>query len=147
MYKFPIEFESSAFANGHFEKSWRIESRDRQALCAIPTEFGGAGGAFCPEDLFLHAIINCFIGTFKVYSRASKINFSDLNVKGRLSIDKDSYAKVMKKKCFLDINIDGVEKSDRIQTLVTKVLRDGYILNSVKTEIEYQLKINQTSES
>ena len=141
MDKLPLNFSSEATANGNFEHSWDIKSGALEAPCAIPSEFGGFGGGFAPEDLFLQALMNCFIGTFKVYAQASRINFSNVSVKGKVTVDKDATGKIFMKTVMLHIKIDGSDRPDRIQTIVAKSLRDGFILNSVKTEIFHTLKI------
>ena len=140
MTKLPIDFTSAAKVSPEFEKAWEISSGSNLASCAIPTEFGGLGGAFSPEDLFLQSLINCFIGTFKVIARASKINFSLLEVKGRLTVDKNE-GKVMMKNASLEIEISGADRPDRIENIVAKTFKDGFILNSVKTEITYSLRL------
>lgn len=89
----------------------------------------------------MQALMNCFIATFKVYSKASKVSFSSVSVKGLLIVDHDSSSKVTMKKAILEINLFGVDRPDRIETLVAKVFKDGFILNSVKTEIQHTLKI------
>lgn len=141
MVKLPVEFSSEASATNDFEKSWSITSSGSKTICSIPTEFGGMGGGFSPEDLFMQALMNCFIATFKVYSKASKVSFSSVSVKGLLIVDHDSSSKVTMKKAILEINLFGVDRPDRIETLVAKVFKDGFILNSVKTEIQHTLKI------
>jgi organic hydroperoxide reductase OsmC/OhrA len=142
MHKLPLIFYSKADANNDFEKPWLIQSGALQAECAIPTEFGGNGGGFSPEDLYLQALINCFIGTFKVYAKASRINFSNLSVTGELTVDQNQTRQVSMKKVILNIQIQGTDRPERIETIVAKTLRDGFILNSVKTEIEHKLEIS-----
>ena len=43
----------------------------------------------------------------------------------------------------LDILISDVDRPDRLEAVVAKVIRDGFILNSIKSEIGFDLK--QTS--
>lgn len=140
-----IVFQSEASASGDFEKPWAIRSGRQEGMCAIPAEFKGGGGGWSPEDLYLQSLINCFIGTFKVYARASRIIFKDLNVHGRLFVEKDESGKTMMKRCRLRIAIAGVERFDRVETLIAKVFKDGFILNSVKTEIGYELHVEGLS--
>ncbi len=142
MHKLPIDFKSQALATGHFEDSWSINSGPQKAKCAIPSEFGGNGAGFSPEDLFLQALINCFIGTFKVYAKASKVGFSNLSLKGILTVDQGPEKKIWMKSVLLEIQIDGVDRPDRIETIVSKTIKDGFILNSVKSEISYKLEVN-----
>ena len=83
--------------------------------------------------------MNCFDGTFKVYARMSKVAFSDLTVRGRLDLGKNEHGKTFMKKFQLYIQVHGVDRVDRAHTLVEKVLKDGFILNSIKSEIRYEL--------
>lgn len=145
MHKLPLEFSSEALASGDFDESWSVGSGSQQTSCAIPPEFGGSGNGSSPEDFFLQALMNCFVGTFKVYANASKISFSRVQVNGRLIVDQDSGRKVVMKTAILEINIYGVDRRDRAETIALKALRDGFILNSVKTEIQHSLHIFDSS--
>ena len=135
-------FSSEVSANGDFEKQWTIKSGPTAASCSIPPEFGGLGGGFSPEDLFLQSLMNCFDGTFKVYAKGSRISFSNLMVKGLLTVDKNPDGKVIMKSALLEIKVKGVDRAERVETIVEKTLRDGFILNSVKTEIHHTLEIS-----
>ncbi len=145
MLKLPVNFQSSATASGDPLEPWLIQSGAHSAMVSIPPEFGGQGGGFSPEDLFLQALINCFIGTFKVYAKGSKIYFTNLEVSGNLKIDLNSSGAVRMQTCDLKIDIFDVEKPDRVKALVEKVFRDGFILNSVKTEIHHSLVIHEVN--
>lgn len=138
----PITFKSSAAAAGDFDKPWLIRSGGEQALCAIPAEFSGSAGGFSPEDLYLQSLMNCFLGTFKVFAKTSRISFTGLNVEGDLVVDQDETKKTIMKSCHLNIEIQGADRPDRLETVVAKVFKDGFILNSVKTQITYGLTID-----
>lgn len=137
----PLDFISNAHANSEFQSTWTVESGNHQAACAIPSEFGGAGGGFSPEDLYLQSLMSCFIGTFKVYAKASRVSFSSLSIQGKLTVDQDQTKKTFMKSVFMNIRIQGADRPDRIETLVAKTMRDGFILNSVKSEIQYKLEM------
>lgn len=143
MIKLPVEFRSEAEASGNFEQPWQVKSGEGTASCAIPVEFGGKGGGFSPEDLFLQALMNCFVGTFKVYAKGSRVNFSRLLVKGALTVEQDSARQPVMKIAVLEIDLYGVDRPDRVSILVAKALREGFILNSVKTEIQHTLHIHE----
>lgn len=145
MYKLPIFFNSEAQAAGDFEKLWTTNSDNRVSDHSIPTEFGGAGGGFSPEDFFLQSVINCFIGTFKVVSKGSRLSFSNLTLNGRLTVDKGTDGRVFMKTIDLHIKIFDADRPDRVETIVNKVFRDGFIINSVKSEIKYELEILQST--
>lgn len=141
MQKLPLEFKSEAKADHLLERAWTVTSGSNETLCAIPQEFGGQGGGFSPEDLFLQAAINCFVGTFKVIAKLSKVSFEQVEVKGKLSVDKNAENKTVMKSVHLDIYISGVERPDRIESVVAKTIKDGFILNSIKSELTYSLKV------
>lgn len=45
-----------------------------------PVEFGGPGDAWSPEGLLVAAVADCFILTFRAIARASKLEWSGLEV-------------------------------------------------------------------
>jgi organic hydroperoxide reductase OsmC/OhrA len=139
MNNLPLEFFSEARAEQNFEQPWMISSGEMKSSCAIPAEFGGSGGGFSPEDLFLQAAINCFIGTFKVVAKLSKLNYSEVHVKGKLDVNKNDDGKIVMKSISLVIKISDVDRPERLESIVAKVMRDGFILNSVKSELSYKL--------
>jgi len=143
MVNLPIEFRSEIEASGVFDEAWKIRSAEQSSACSIPVEFGGHGGGFSPEDLFLHALINCFVGTFKVYAKGSRLQFSRIVVKGTLTVDQDDSRAVVMKRAFIEIDLFGVDRPDRVSLLINKVLREGFILNSVKTEIQHTLNLHE----
>ena len=123
MVQLPIDFESSAQSTSGTRSSWSVSSGAFHAECAVPAEFGGNGAGFSPEDFFAQALMNCFVGTFKVYSEASKVSFSDLTVRAKLTVDKNEQGQTVMSRCHLSIWIKGVAQPDRVQTLVTKTSR------------------------
>ena len=145
MANLPIEFKSDAKTDNKFDQCWEVTSGNFKAVCAIPTEFGGAGGGFSPEDLFLQSAINCFVGTFKVMAKLSKLYFGELEVKGNLVVDKNSVGKIVMKSIHLEITISQVDRFERAENIALKALKEGYILNSLKSEITHSLNIIQAS--
>ncbi len=139
MPSYPVEFFSEAKADQVFELPWSISSGDMNTLCSVPKDFGGSGGGFSPEDLFLQAVMNCFVGTFKVMAKLSKVTFTNVQVDGKLYVDKNNEGKVCMKAIHLAIGISGVDRPERLGNLVSKALREGFIINSVKSEILYSL--------
>ena len=143
MQQLPLNFQSTAQANHRFEEAWTIKSGEHSSSCAIPPEFGGQGGGFSPEDLFLQAAINCFVGTFKVVARLSKLSYSEVSVTGQLTVDKNESGKIVMKSVHLDISVKDADRPDRLENIVSKTIRDGFILNSIRSDLTYQLQ--QTS--
>lgn len=139
MITLPVVFSSQAQANAGIDSPWSIQSGEQSTACAIPLEFGGSGGGFSPEDLFAQALTNCFLATFKVYAHASKVNFKNIRVRSALTVDHGPQGRPVMSKCVLQIEVSGAERPDRVETLVSKALKSGFIINSVGTVIEHQL--------
>jgi organic hydroperoxide reductase OsmC/OhrA len=103
-------------------------------------EFEGAGGGLSPEDLFAQALTNCFVATFKVYAHHSRLNFKEVRVKSDLIVDLDDNKKPVMKKLVLRAVIVGADNPQKAQTLAERAMKQGFILNSVKTEIDFEIK-------
>ncbi len=84
------------------------------------------------------------MGTFKVVAKLSKITFEQLHVTGKLKVDKNAEGKTVMQKIDLDIVFSGVDRPERLDAIVAKTIRDGFILNSIKSEIEYTLRTDGT---
>lgn len=141
MFNLPIQFTSQATASKSFEEPWKLNSDKLHSICSIPKDFGGIGGELSPEDLYLQSVISCFIGTFKVLAKNSKLDFTSLDVTGRLYVDKNEYNKVIMKSIILKIALHNPDRTDRATSLVEKAIKTGFIINSVKTEILYDLEL------
>jgi organic hydroperoxide reductase OsmC/OhrA len=121
-----------------------MESQNLEVRCAIPPEFEGPGGAFSPEDLFAQALTNCFLATFKVYAEKSNIQFSHVAATSELIVDLDENKKPVMKKFILHAEISGCDNADITRRIAERAFASGFILNSVKTELQFNLTIANT---
>jgi organic hydroperoxide reductase OsmC/OhrA len=77
-----------------------------------------------------------------VYAEKSKINFAAIDAHSELIVDLDENKKPVMKKLFLKVKISGCENIERTKTIAKKAFDSGFILNSVKTEVEFELQVN-----
>jgi organic hydroperoxide reductase OsmC/OhrA len=147
MFKFPMNFTANAISNSDTTQTWKVSCNENVSHCAIPVEFGGPGGGFSPEDLYAQALTNCFVATFKVYAQASKLEFESINVKSDLTVDLNEQGKPVMKDFVLNVEITGAKNPQRIQTLAEKAFSSGFILNSVKTNLQLNLDIKPLAEN
>lgn len=140
--KLPLQFKAQSQSQAGIQTNWSIESYGHTALCAVPAEFGGPGGGFSPEDLFAQALTNCFVATFKVYAENSKLIFSDIKVKTDLTVAMNENKKVTMQKCHFNVNLHQTLQPEKAELLIKKAFESGFILNSVKTELSYELHIH-----
>lgn len=55
---------------------------------APPLDFGGPGDAWSPEHLLMAAVETCFLFTFRAIARASKVEFTSLELTGEGTVDR-----------------------------------------------------------
>ncbi len=141
MNQYPLVFKAEAHSISGVQSSWTMNSYSKETSCAIPPEFKGPGNGFSPEDLFAQALTNCLIGTFKVYAENSKLTFDQIKIQTELSVDTNESRKVCMKKCHLEIQLINPSSPEKALLLIKKSFESGFILNSVKTELTYNLVI------
>lgn len=142
MVEYPISFSADLQSGSSMSEPWSMCASGHRMSCSIPEEFQGSGGALSPEDLFLLALSNCFVATFKVYASASHLNYSFINIQSKLVIDKAADGTAVAKSCHISVYVGGAEQPSRIATILKKVVRSGILLNSVKTEIDFEFEVN-----
>lgn len=141
MIQYPLIFNARAEAESGTQAPWAVRCGDQKTLCCVPVEFAGGGGGFSPEDLYLQALSNCFLATLKVYAEASKIDFRTITLDAKLTVDKNDQGQPWMKEADFRVVIQGASKPDRLRTLVDKTIRGGFILNSVKTHLNWSVEI------
>jgi organic hydroperoxide reductase OsmC/OhrA len=143
MITYPITFEGSALATEGIMSSWQTKATDTHLSCSVPKEFEGSSENASPEDYFLLAVMNCFVATFKVYASYSKVAFNELKVAAKLIVDKNQDGKPCMRKVEMDVQLSGISNPARARLLVDKVLANGFILQSVKSELVANLTVSE----
>lgn len=142
MISYPIEFQSEAQALPGINSNWTLKSQKFNLSCAIPCEFDGPGNALSPEDLFAQALTNCFVATFKVYAEKSHLEFETLTCRGFLIVDLDENKRPCMKTFKLMAEIKNPSSAEKAKLLCEKAFKSGFILNSVKTDLHFELIFN-----
>jgi len=55
---------------------------------AAPADFDGPGDAWSPEQFLMAAVVSCFLFTLRVVARASKVEFTSLELTGEGTVDR-----------------------------------------------------------
>jgi organic hydroperoxide reductase OsmC/OhrA len=142
MIKYPISFFAKTYSPQGMNSAWNFENQNITSPCSIPPEFDGPGGGLSPEDLYVQALTSCFVATFKVYAEKSKVSFSRVSVNSELIVDLNEEKKPVMKKCQLNVLLSGCSNGERAKALAEKAFQAGFILNSVKTELALNLRID-----
>lgn len=141
MIQYPVQFFGQSEAGPGIQKSWSTEASGFSANCSVPKEFEGDGTFHSPEDFFLLAVQNCFVATFKVYAQYSRLTFNQLSVGSELEVNKTESGNTVMKSVTLKITLSGVSDEKKARLLVDKTLAQGFIIQSVKSEIKSQVTI------
>lgn len=141
MISYPISFYTQLDSPAGIESSWSSKTPTHEHTCSIPTEFEGPGGGCSPEDFFALALSNCLVATFKVYAQHSKVTYEKLEVKGELIVDLNENKKPIMKECHLNAKLYGPNNADLAKRLLQRAFESGFILNSVKTNLNLNVEI------
>ena len=136
----PLLFKAQTESQPGTQQLWQSQSLDLSLPCAIPPEFKGPGGGLSPEDFFVQAMTNCFLATFKVIAENSKLHYGRIHFDSDLFVDKNDQQKTVMKKCHFKITLTNVEQKEKANLLIKKAFETGFILNSVKTELSYEIQ-------
>jgi len=145
MVSYPLHFEVSAQGRGGVETPWRTgtEHTDRYTEAAIPPEFSGPGGGFSPEDLYAMSLLNCFVATFKVLAKNSRLDFEEVRAKGRLTVDRGADGKPWMSHMGLNVELrTGGGDRAKGELLLKKTAANCLILNSVRTEKSFEFVVS-----
>ena len=100
-----------------------------------PTEFGGSGENWSPEDFLVGAVADCFVLSFKAIATASKFTWTDLECSVSGTLDKVERAIQF---TALTINakltVPADADQDRAKRLLEKAEAACFITNSLKAE-------------
>ena len=88
MVEYPMKFSVQSKSDGNISSPWSVSASGYSTTCNIPPDFSGSGGTFSPEDFFILALANCFVGTFKVYAKASRVEYDSIRVEAEMILDK-----------------------------------------------------------
>jgi uncharacterized OsmC-like protein len=138
MITYPVSFYGKSQAGYGIKNPWDTSSSNMTSGCSVPVEFEGAGGSFSPEDYFLLSLQNCFVATFKVYSEYSKLIFETITITSELIVDKSEENKPIMKTIILHVELFHPSDEKKAHLLIKKTVENGFILQSVKTEIIVQ---------
>lgn len=99
---------------------------------AAPSDFGGPGDAWSPEDLLVAAVANCFILSFKAVARASKLEWLSINVQSSGLLDKvEGKTRFTQMKTCVQLLIPASTPYDKAEKLLHKADEICLINNSL----------------
>ncbi len=142
MVQYPLTFNVNAETTAGIQPLWTSTAPPAEPIkMGIPKEFDGPGGGLSPEDLYAMALQNCFVASFKVFAEKSRLTYSKLKTKGLLQVDRGEDGHPWMSKFLLTVTVEGASKVESIQRLLERTTKNCLILNSVKTQIQFQFDV------
>jgi organic hydroperoxide reductase OsmC/OhrA len=101
-----------------------------------PPQFGGSEGVWSPETMLSAAVANCFILSFRAIARASKFEWTSLDVHVDGILDRPERATFFTGfNIHVALNVPSDEKLQMAQRLLEKAEQICLITASLKSEI------------
>lgn len=107
-----------------------------------PVNFGGPEGFWTPEDLFVGAVADCFILTFRAISRMSKLEWLSLTCDADGTLDKVG-AQMLFTEIALNVTLtvaDGTD-TEQAERLLHRSEQSCLVTNSLKCPTPLQVSI------
>ncbi|ASD64599.1 OsmC family protein [Bdellovibrio bacteriovorus] len=144
MSKYPMFFKARAESLSGIQTPWDSKpmSVDAGLQMAIPAEFEGPGGGFSPEDLYVMALQNCFVATFKVFAEKSRLAYESLRVESELTVDRDEAGRPWMARCVFAVYLEGCVQIENAKRILARTSENCMILNSVKTEKVFEFHVS-----
>ena len=107
-----------------------------------PTEFGGSGNEWSPEDLLVAAVADCFTLSFKAIATASRFSWTTLhcNVTGTLD-NVDRGMQFTEMKILANLTIPADSDANRAERLLEKAEHACFITNSLNFAATLEIQV------
>ena len=111
---------------------------------APPTEFGGPGDQWSPEDLIVAAVADCFVLSFRAIAAASKLEFTDIQCSVSGTLDKvERVTRFTQFQITADLKLPAGADKDRAQRSLEKAENMCFITNSLVGEVHLVTNISE----
>ena len=131
---FPHDYQATAAAGTDGNIALSVPHAGEIASHA-PSEFGGPGDQWSPEDLLVGAVADCFVLSFRAISSMSKYDWSNLRCEVSGTLDKvDRNIQFTGFQLKATLVIPAGADASRAQRLLEKAEATCFITNSLKAE-------------
>ncbi len=110
---------------------------------APPKEFDGPGDQWSPEELFLAAVVDCFILTFRAIARASNLDWKGIEAKAEGVLGRvDRVTRFTELTVHATLTLDGSDGSDaKALQLLEKAEKSCLISNSLSVPVKLEARV------
>lgn len=142
MQPYPHRYEVHALAEA--EGSVTLDSPALPSLStAAPPQYDGPGGQWAPETLFVAAVADCFILTFRAVASASKLPWRDIACSAEGVVDRrDGTVQFTELRLRARLSLPAGGDADRGRRLLEKAEKACLVTNSLKCEPVLETEIS-----
>jgi organic hydroperoxide reductase OsmC/OhrA len=139
----PLPHEYQAKVVGTAVSPFDTTCKDFPAIqVSPPTEFGGEGLDWSPEELFMASIANCLVLSFRAISSISKFDWASIECESRGVLDKvDRHIQFTKVFTKAVLVVDSDAKIEKAEQLLKKAERACFITNTLNCESFFECEI------
>ncbi len=113
-----------------------------EMLSAPPAQFGGPGDQWSPEALLVAAVADCFVLSFRAVARASRVDWTALQVDAEGTLDKiDRVTQFTAFKVHATLDVPEGSDEAKAQRALEKAEHVCLITNSLKADSELETTI------
>lgn len=130
----PYPHHYSVAATASAEGDVTLQSERLPALASdAPVQFGGAGDRWSPETLFVGAVADCFVLTFRAIARASKLPWSALSCDVEGTLERvDRVAQFTAFRIRASLQVPAGTNEEQARRLLDRAEQSCLITNSLK---------------
>lgn len=111
-----------------------------------PPGFGGPEGYWSPEDLFVGAVADCFILTFRAIARASKLEWQALECSADGVLDKaDGKLQFTGVTIKATLTVAADVDASKAERLLHKAEENCLVTNSMKCPVSLEVTVNSAA--
>ena len=115
---------------------------------APPLQFGGPGDQWSPEDLFVAAVANCFVLSFRAVAKASKVNWTSISCVSEGTLDRQDrkirFTNILTK---AKLTIPPEQDSEAAAKALDKAEHSCLVTNSLSCESQLEFEIIEAASS
>lgn len=122
---------------------------DSNGLPSLPTltppEFDGPGGKWSPETLFVAAIADCFLLTFRGISRASKMPWMRVSVECVGTLERPDFTRFTRVDIRASLVLPPDVHEDQARRILTRAEETCLITRSLTSETHLEIEITRVA--
>ena len=110
---------------------------------ATPPEFDGPGGKWSPETLFVAAVADCFLLTFRGISRASRMAWTSVSVECTGTLERPDVTRFTRVDIRASLVLPPEANEDQARRILMRAEETCLITRSLTAETHLELEISR----